>query len=333
MKIASEWKLLESIKRLIDEKGVRPDGRIIQSIGDDCAVLDIGSGRYGLFSTDISIESVHFKRELSSPEDIGFKAMMGNISDIAAMGGECRHALISCGIPADTGVEYIEALYNGMLDAAGMAKLAIIGGDISRSSQLVLNIAIYGEVESRWMVRRGGARPGDFIYCTGDTGGSLAGLEIVLGRDLKSREEFPSLVERHNRPVARFDMVSGIVHQMEPTAMIDVSDGILSDLPHICDESGCGFRIERERLRISGELEGYCRAKGVDPYEYALGSGEEYELLFTSPKDYGDTMQVIINNVPITRIGEITASGRFIRRNGSDHGVPVAGWDHFGRDT
>lgn len=329
MEIKSEQDLIDIIRELIERKGPPAPPGLLRSIGDDCAVFMPEPGVPALVTTDISIESVHFRRDYASAEDIGYKAMIGNVSDIVAMGGSARYAVISCGLTDDLTSGYVRRVYEGMIEAASGAGAHIIGGDLSRSSVLVISVAMYGVAHPSGAVLRSGAAVGDRIFCTGITGDSLAGLEVLNGHDRSLREKYASLVKAHLRPNCRHDIVTEIVQHFSPSAMIDVSDGLLIDLGRICRESGCGFRLFREKIRVSSGLREYCAEKGRDPVEYALRSGEEYQLIFTTSKDLGETMQMNINGVPLTCIGEIIESGHLMNISGSDRPVEIQGYDHF----
>ncbi|MCP4134458.1 MAG: thiamine-phosphate kinase [bacterium] len=324
MPIKSEWKLLDKIGETIGSRGLPCPRDLTTAIGDDCAVFRIGPDRYGIFTTDISIESTHFIIGKSSPQNIGYKAMSANISDIAAMGGKSRFAFVSLGVPPHIEEEFILSLYNGMLEAAGSAGTVISGGDTSRSRELVLNIALYGEVSGRKPVLRDGAQTGDTIYLTGTTGDSMAGLELVMEENKDLHKEFRSLIEKHTRPTARFSMVDFILKNYSPTSMIDISDGLLSDLGHIAEKSGKGFLLNKEKLPVSEDLKKYSLLFNKDPYKFVLESGEEYELLFTSSKK-----AALESGVPITSIGTITDSGFSLSINGIKKDIAIRGFDHF----
>ncbi len=329
MRITSEWDLLRKIRERVGRSGLPAPSWLVRGIGDDCTVFEIDESRLGLLTTDISVEHVHFTREFGDPGDIGYKAMMGNVSDIASMCGAPRFAVVSLGLPADTGEEYVLALYDGMLAAANLAGTIVAGGDTSRSDTLTLNIALYGEVAKKKLVTRDGARPGDIIYVTGSTGDSMAGLEILKSGDRARAARFPELIQKHTRPLARFGIVQEISQAFSPAAMIDVSDGILSDLPHICEESGTGFVIDAGALPCSAALRAFTDETGSDPRTYALESGEEYELLFASPRDVSPTMNVNINGVRVTAVGKITEKGFSIMKDGALIRAGIGGFDHF----
>ncbi len=329
MKIESEWILLEKIRERIIEKGIETPHNLVVPVGDDCAVFDIDDKWYGLFTTDISIESVHFRKDLSSPEDIGFKSMMSNISDITAMGGLPKYALISIGVPAGCEEEFVLSIYDGLLEAAGPAGLAVAGGDISRSNELIINIALYGEVKKDQLIKRDGARNGDIIYMTGHTGDSKAGLEILQSAGKNTIREFKPLCEKHKRPIARFEIINDVINVFKPASMIDISDGLLSDLRHICEKSSCGFVLFQEKLPISSELMAYSEKMNKSPYHYVLTGGEDHELLFTSEKSLAEMMEMSINNIPITPIGEIIEKGFNIFKENKTVEISIAGFDHF----
>ena len=324
-RIKSEWDILKRIRSLVTEKSPVLPG-LVEGIGDDCAVYRLGEDRYGLFTTDISIEGVHFISGRMSYQDIAFKAMTGNLSDIAAMGGSPLMAFVSLGLPADFSQKSIDDLYTGFISCANPSGTVIAGGDVSRSRDLVINIALYGEINGRLPVTRKGARPGDLIVLTGDTGASKAGLDIIMSGDSSLQAGYPGLIEKHTRPSARLNEAHTLL-QLDPGAMIDISDGLVSDLRHICDASGTGFILFEDRLPLRDDLGKYCMWKKTDPLEMMTQSGEEYELLFTV-RPYTD-VPGRIGSTRLTVIGEIKDSGFVISNAGVNTAVSPDGWDHF----
>lgn len=321
MKIRSEFGLIDKIRERVGKAGPPLPEELIMGIGDDAAVYRIPGGRYGIFTADISIESVHFILGMSTLRDIGYKAMAGNISDVAAMGGRPRLAFISLGIPEGMEEEDVLSIYDGMMDAARPTGTVIAGGDTSRSGELIVSIALYGEAETL-PVLRSTAREGDRIYLTGSTGRSLAGLEVLKSGDRNLADEYRDLVERHLRPPGRADLTETIMREYGPTSMTDISDGLLSDLGHICTQSGRGFLLERERIPVADALDRYCRGMKRDPWRYVLESGEEYELIFTSPLAESRHRE-------ITRIGEITKEGFLLHTGEETVSINLKGYDHF----
>ncbi len=327
MKIKSEWDLISKIQNLVREKGTGVPEELGRSMGEDCAVYKIAEARYGLFTTDISIENIHFRQDYSSPEEIGYKSMTGNLSDIISMGGSPVLALVSLGIPDDKEEEFVLDIYRGMLDACREPGTVIAGGDTSGSDTLIVSIAVYGECREREPVYRNGASAGDYIYVTGTPGESLAGLEILQRGSGRQMEKYGPLVEKHRRPSCRYDIMNDILDLYSPTAMIDISDGLLSDLGHICTESRRGFTLQKEKLPVSALLKEYCSEKERNPYEMVLTGGEDYQLLFTSalpPEKIpgGRTGDAVC-------MGEITDDGYCLEISGRKKEISITGFDHF----
>jgi thiamine-monophosphate kinase len=329
MQIKSEWELLKNIKKLVDKKGSGKSSDLLESIGDDCAVFKINNNKLGLITTDISIESVHFKQGLISFNDIGYKAMMANISDITAMGGKPKFAFISLGIPKVLSEKDVLSIYDGLLEAGNSAGAIIAGGDTSKANEIILNIALYGETAKKNLVRRKGAKAGDLIYVSGSLGDSMAGLEILLSENKKLIKKYHSLINKHKRPTARFAVINEILKKFKPTSMIDISDGLLSDLRHICESNNAGFKLFEDTLPVSQELKEYSALSDKSCYEYALNSGEEYELLFTSSKEF--PQGIIIKGIPVTPIGRIIDNGYYLIRNNKQIQISITGYDHFNK--
>jgi thiamine-monophosphate kinase len=326
MKIKSEWELLQSINQKILKTNLPINKNLITSIGDDAAVFRLGQNRYGLITTDLSLEGVHFLLGSMSLVDIGFKAMSANISDIAAMGGKPNFAFISLGIPLDFEQKSILTLYRGFIKAANQSNLIISGGDISKAEKLLINITIYGEKTGK-PILRSGAEEGDYIYISGTLGDSLAGFEVMTSKD--ANPFFKSLQKKHKQPSGRLNLVPEVLKKYSPKAMIDVSDGLLSDLGHICVSSQKGFILEEDKIPFSSSLYKYVRQKKKNLSDYFLRSGEEYELLFTSSKKIDKVF--FIKGIKITRIGQIKKNGYFLQKKGILSKVNLKGFDHFNK--
>ncbi len=335
---SGEWTLLEKINRRIQSDGITGGQKLIRGIGDDCAVIETAPGHYAFITTDISIESVHFRREAASPEDIGYRAMMSNISDICAMGGQSEYAFIALGIPPALDDDYIDRLYQGFLEAASEGSLTIAGGDISKARDLTISIALHGRsLPGHDPVYRSGARQGDTLYCTGTLGGSRAGLELLLSGNYSKKNHGGKLkpsftehapVRRHLRPPCRQSAVEELMAIYQPTAMIDISDGLISDLGHICSAGEVGAEIDFAALPVHEGVKEYALQTGRDLRELILESGEEYELLFTSPAKKGKEN---INGVPVTPVGTITGSDINLKIEGKTEKIIPRGFDHFSK--
>jgi thiamine-monophosphate kinase len=243
-----EFGLIETLKKF---QNLLP--RVVKGIGDDAAVLKVKGGRYMLFTTDMLVQDVHFSMRMSA-RAVGHKALACNLSDIAAMGGEPVFAVVSLGVPGNISARYVKDLYAGMWAVARAYGVSIVGGDTVRSEKVVVNVALLGEVEKRKLIRRQGARPGDWIFVSGRLGGSLKS-----GRHLR----FTPRVKE-----ARF-----LVEKFKPSAMMDLSDGLAGDLKHILKASCVGALIEEKLIPCH-------RGVSVDR---AFTDGEDFELLFTIP--------------------------------------------------
>ena len=291
-------------------------GDVVTGIGDDCAVVRSGrKGWLSLYAIDTIVEGVHFLSG-DAPGKIGRKALAVNISDIAAMGGIPECALVSIGAPANYDAGKIERMYDGMRKLAKAFSVQIVGGDtVNSPERLVITVAITGKVEKERVVLRSGARPGDCVFVTGTLGGSLGGRHLI----------FTPRVEE-----ARF--LSG---GFRITSMIDLSDGLASDLKRIIEESGTGAVIQRERIPVSAAAIEEAYSGGKRAIEGALMDGEDFELLFTIDKRDAEELKKKWKRkfrLRLTEIGEITAEKgfRIVDECGGEKVFDGTGYDHFG---
>jgi thiamine-monophosphate kinase len=305
---------------------------VIKGIGDDCCVFRTSAGLATLFTTDMLVENVHFIRQAISPYKLGRKSVAVNISDIAAMGGTPREAVVSIAIPETLEVEYLDAVYEGMKAMAREFDVNLLGGDTTASpANLVLNIALVGEAPEEEILYRSGARVGDVVFLTGTVGSSAAGLDIILSRR-SFAEQYP-LLDAHHDPWPQVTAGRIIAQLRVATALIDVSDGVAADLGHICRESGVGAIIEESLIPTTPLVRRYCHRFNLDLLHLALHVGEDYVLLGTVPEGETDKLATALRakGCDFFPVGTIAAGAglRLIGADGSLRAVRSGGWDHF----
>jgi len=310
--------------------GLVSTGRpIIAGIGDDSAVLPSSADRLQLVTTDMLVENVHFRLDFAEPFQIGWRSIAVNISDIAAMGGEPTYAFISIALPRDTTVEFVDELYSGMQKIATEYSVDIVGGDTVSAPQIVINVALLGEVESKNLVLRSGAKAGDALVVTGDLGGSEAGLTILMdGLPLKG-------IEKHLMPVPRVQEGRLLARSGYVTSMIDISDGLASEVHHICEASGTGAELHMDSIPLSDNVRQVAEHAGKQPYDFALYGGEDYELLFTCQQD--KVLEMLEScRTKLTIVGQIVETPNHVTiEDSSGNIVPLKprGYDHFAPST
>jgi thiamine-monophosphate kinase len=297
------------------------DPAIVKGVGDDCAVLEYTPDKYLLVTVDMMVENDHFSLAWHSPNQVGQKLMEVNVSDIVAMGGTPRWAFISLALTADTQVEFMDEFYRGLYDSARKHNVALIGGDTTHGRELVLNLALIGDVERNLVRLRSHAMPGDLICVTGTLGKSDAGLRLLRN----GKKE--GYLDGHLEPQCRLEL-EGKAIARHAHAMIDVSDGLGSEVTHICEESGTGARIDWENIPLSQDTIEAARAVSGDPHQYALYGGEDFELVFTIPQENIPALQKEFYD--FTVVGEILPkeNGIYILKEGRRLEVKK-GYDHF----
>lgn len=276
-----------------------PDPEGTTGIGDDCAVMPSGEGEL-LFSTDLLMEGVHFLRNESSPEDVGWKAAAVNLSDIAAMGGTPVATFLSIALPKDAQGEWADRFIEGYTDISRQFDVPLLGGDTTSSLRdIAVNVGVLGRCPSGRRLMRNGAKVGETIYVTGPLGDSAGGLQAIL-MGIERTEDVTRLICRHKRPIPRIEAVRILMESGRAGAMMDISDGIGSDLRHIMKASGVGAVIDLERLPLSPELVSVCKEQGWDIYEIATSGGEDFELMFTAPAGLENELDIAV--YPIGKI-------------------------------
>ena len=329
IKDLGEFGLIERIRKSL----IGTTGADIVGIGDDCAVIPKDEKTSTLLTTDLLVEGIHFNLAHCSACQLGYKSLAVNLSDIAAMGGIPGYGLISLAIPPATTVEFMDEFYQGMSELAGRFGVQIIGGDTTHSnSGFVINIALIGEIEKGREIYRFGARPGDLICATGYLGNSAAGLHLMSNHP-EELPDFEELAENYRQPYPHIKQGRILSESGAVRAMIDISDGLASDLGHICGASGCGAEIYEELLPISSALSRYTRKHNLDYLELSLGGGEDYCLLFTIESEKFTEVNQTLNNAgyEIYNIGEISAADNIyiVNKDGGREILKIKGWDHF----
>ncbi len=320
-KIGGEFEL---IKRIAGKK--IKDARVAKGIGDDAAVLRYESGKYLLFASDMLVENNHFRIGWHSPRQIGKKLMESNVSDIVAMGGVPKYALVSLALKKETSVEFVEELYRGLHASAARHGVAIVGGDTTRGMEYAFNVALIGEVEKSFLRLRSGAKVGDLICVTGDLGKSAAGLRVLekYGRPVARIKKY---IKRHLEPVARSAEECRIIAK-NASAMVDVSDGLASEVRHICEESGVGARIEWKGIPVSKTTTEAAKMTESSPQELALYGGEDFEIVFTISAKNLKKLRKKFKDFSV--VGEVLPKkkGIYLVKNGKH--IPLGrGFDHF----
>ncbi len=314
----SEKSLIASIRKL-----AKKNRAVRIGIGDDSAVLRVPPGHEALITTDLSLEGVHFRRDWHPPASVGHRCLTRGLSDIAAMGGDPIAAFLSLALPKSVAQSWVDEFLGGFLALARRYNVTLAGGDTAESPAGILaDIVLFGSAPKGKSILRSGACPGDLIYVTGTPGGSAAALDLLLSgqrRTLRAAD-FPA----HFYPEPR--LAIGRRLRGKVSAMIDVSDGLSTDLAHICEESGLGAEVEESSIVRGRVLSKISSGVGLD---FALHGGEDYELLFTAPAS--TRIPKRIAEVTISQIGQITRGKNLVLKDlkAKRHKLDPKGWEHF----
>lgn len=330
------------IHRLTDKFKIQRESTL-KGVGDDAAVIaPPHNNEVLLFSTDMMAEGIHFDFSYNPLRHLGYKCIASNVSDICAMNGEATQILVSIAISNQYSVETLEEIYEGIRYACKEYNVDLVGGNTTSSkSGLIIGISILGKGKKESITYRSGAKVGDYIIVTGDLGGAYAGLLLLekgkrdfandpaVKPDLKA---YSGIIQRQLLPQARVDVVKNFhLSDVKPTAMIDISDGLSSEIIHICNESAVGCLLDEGKLPVHEETAKIARSSGLSPTHFALNGGEDYQLLFTIPpteyKKLRDTSDMTI-------IGEIlphTDGIKLAAIDGKIRPLSANGWDGLKR--
>ncbi len=329
-----ERRLIERIRQRFSNA---PQADLVIGIGDDAAVTVPARGALEVLTTDSLVEGVHFDLAYSSFSDVGFKALAVNASDIAAMGAAPRLALLSLMLPEHLTLEDVDALLDGFAEMASAAKTTLAGGNLTRSpGPLIVDVSLLGAVKPRKILTRAGGRPGDALYVTGFIGAAAAGLGWLRAHPCGSNEpdssEMKECVARHRRPVPRLRIGAVAGRTKAASACMDLSDGLADAVRQIAEQSGTGARIDASALPIHPGAATWFSGQEGDPVAAAITGGDDYELLLAVRPRFKGRLQNLLRQaqgVPITRIGELTASREIVVvRGGRPEPLP-SGFVHF----
>ncbi len=328
--VTTESKLIERILERISSHA-RLARRVGLRIGpgDDAAVFSPPRGAEWVLTCDAFLENVHFLAPVHPPQAVGFKALARATSDLAAMGAAPRFFLLTLALPAHRTTRWLDGFLAGMARAARRFGLVLAGGDTAQSATIAISVTVLGEVARGRAALRSGARPGHVLYVSGRLGAAQLGLELIL-RGMYRERRWQPLLRPHLYPPLRIALGQWLSRRRATSAMIDTSDGLSTDLWHLCQASSVGACLWAGRIP-KVPVPPALRARGFDPLELALHGGEDYELLFTVPRRMAGKLPRVFRGVAITPVGEITRERAvvLVRPDGRSTPLMPRGWDHF----
>jgi thiamine-monophosphate kinase len=325
----SEDSLVQRIAQVF--AGVHADGRstLKGGMGDDAALFGPRRGYETILTCDWFLEGTHFLRDKHPADAVGWKCLARAASDIAAMGGQPRCFLLSLALPQTYTGQWLDELLSGLKRAARKFRCFLAGGDTTRRKEILMNVAVVGEVREGQAILRSGAKPGDVIFVSGRLGEAELGLRLLRSAKAAANKRIAA-VKKHLYPEPRLALGRWLADECLANAMMDLSDGLSSDLPRLCAASGVGASIEEAKLPIvpTAANKGTERFDGL---QLALDGGDDYELLFAVPREKVARIPRSFRGLPLTRIGEITRGRAILRkdRNNRKHELAAGGWDPF----
>jgi len=331
----SEFDFIAALKQRVAASGLKSES-LIAALGDDAAVFRSSAGKETVISADLLVEDIDFRRTTTPPFLLGHKALAVSLSDIAAMGARPLWSLISIGVPEDVWqTEFVNHFYDGLLELANHYGVQLIGGDTSRTNEsIVIDSVVVGECATGKAVMRSGATPGDQIFVTGSLGAAAAGLRLIeRGAHLadEDSQKLDHVLIRQLRPEPRVGWGIVLGEERLATSMIDLSDGLSSDLNHLCEASGVGALIDSSLLPIHNRVVELCGRRALDPLQLALHGGEDFELLFTVKTADVARLPRRVDGVELKRIGEVSKASDGVRISEGPRiwDLKPGGWKHF----
>jgi thiamine-monophosphate kinase len=324
---AREPDLLATMRRAASSN---PTLSVPLGIGDDAALFAAKPGYQTILTCDWFLEGSHFLRDKHTADVVGWKCLARAISDVAAMGGEPRCFLLSMALPSSHTGRWLNEFLLGVRRAALRFKCPLVGGDTTRRREILINVTVVGEVRAGHAVLRSGARPGDVVVVSGRLGEAELGLRLLRSRSRSDKKD-PSL-RKHRYPEPRLALGRYLSNRRIATAMMDLSDGLSSDLPRLCAASGVGARIAAAKIPTV-DVAARRGAKSFDPLDLALNGGDDYELLFTVSPSKARRLPRAFRGIALTAIGEITRdrSLKLVRGDSREEALQARGWDPFRR--
>jgi thiamine-monophosphate kinase len=304
---------------------------VFLGIGDDTAAVKVHPERLLLATTDSQVEDVHFIKKLISATDLARRSVAVSVSDIGAMGGIAKYFLASMGLSSQEDEAFLEELMDGFESGAKEFGLELVGGNLSSSNKIFIDITVLGEVEPQLIVKRNGAKPGDFLYVSGTVGDSALGHKLLASSKIAESDEY--LIMRHKRPQPRLNLGRELAKKRLVSSMIDISDGLMLDLERISIRQGLGATIYVDRIPLSSNYKERISDFSRDIYSIALSGGEDYELLFSSAENKREEIKKVSKrlNIKITEIGKVTDKPpvRVLDRYETELKVRRKGFIHF----
>lgn len=345
LRSVGEFGLIDRIRDLVDFRvdDAMLHDRLVLGIGDDAAVFHPSPDKVQLLTTDALVEGIHFDLTFTSLKHLGWKSIVASVSDIAAMGGVPRYATVVLSLPQKISLEMVEEFYRGAVYACKTYSCLIVGGDTTTSfANMNVSVALTGEAEPRHVITRSGARAGDLLCVTGHLGAAHAGLKILQREKQRflstgmsetfrpELEPYKDALERYLMPSPRLDLAKLLVHNTDVHAMIDISDGLASEVHHLCESSNVGAEVWEHNIPVESTTQRIAAEFSENVADYTLYGGEEYELLFTLADGEFKKLERLTDDISI--VGRMVEKGRgveLVRENGGREMLQRGGWDHF----